>query len=118
MSGISPSAAPRRHDTRRVSRANRTFVAAMVILAVTVMGNSLFGERGLLALARKREAYEKQLADVERQRAENARLAAQVRRLTEDPAAIEELARRDLGLVRPGEKLIIIRDVPSPQDKH
>ena len=49
-----------------------------------------------------------------RQRAENARLREEVRRLEEDPAAIEEIARRDLGLIRPGEKLFIVKDLPAP----
>ena len=30
----------------------------------------------------------------------------------EDPAAIEEAARRDLGLMKPGEKLFIVKDTP------
>ena len=38
----------------------------------------------------------------------------EVRRLTEDPAAIEEIARRDLGLIRPGEKVFIVKDLKSP----
>ena len=42
--------------------------------------------------------------------AENARLRAQVARLKSDPAAIEDLARRNLGLIKPGEKVFIIRD--------
>lgn len=39
---------------------------------------------------------------------ENARLREEARRLREDPATIEVLARRDLGLIRPGEKLFIV----------
>jgi cell division protein FtsB len=34
-----------------------------------------------------------------------------VRRLNEDPSLIESLARQDLGLLRPGEVLFIIKDV-------
>ena len=45
-------------------------------------------------------------------RAENQRLREQARRYREDPATIEELARKDLGLIKPGEKLFIIRDLP------
>ena len=36
----------------------------------------------------------------------------QIRRLSgDDPTAIEEIARRELGFIRPGERLFIIRDV-------
>jgi cell division protein FtsB len=30
-----------------------------------------------------------------------------------DPAAIEEIARRDLHLMKPGEKIVIIKDAPK-----
>ena len=53
-----------------------------------------------------------------RERAANVRLAGQARRLREDPTAIEEVARRELGLIRPGEKVFIIKDVPPPGAKH
>ena len=33
------------------------------------------------------------------------------RRLREDPAAIEEQARRELGLIKPGEVLFIVKDL-------
>ena len=48
---------------------------------------------------------------VARLNGENGNLRHQVLRLREDPAAVEELARRDLGMLRPGEIVFIIRDV-------
>ena len=47
-------------------------------------------------------------------RAENAALRSQARRLREDPTAIEEVARRDLGLIAPGEIVFIIKDAKAP----
>jgi cell division protein FtsB len=44
-------------------------------------------------------------------------LREDARRLREDPAAIEEIARRELGLMSPGEKLFIIRNVEPPAGK-
>jgi cell division protein FtsB len=46
-------------------------------------------------------------------RAENARLREEAQRLQEDASAIEDLARRELGLIKPGEKLFILKDVPQ-----
>jgi cell division protein FtsB len=43
-------------------------------------------------------------------------MRAEIDRITNDPAALEELARKDLGLIKRGEKLFIIRDAP-PADK-
>jgi cell division protein FtsB len=48
-------------------------------------------------------------------RLENARLREEARRLREEPEAIEEIARRELGLIKPGETLFIIKDVEPPK---
>jgi cell division protein FtsB len=98
-----------------VQRGRRTFVAIMIVLASVLTLDTLFGERGLLALVRTRQQHQALADEVERARATNARLREDVRRLKEDPTAIEDLARGDLGMIKPGEKLFIIRDVPSPQ---
>ena len=46
-------------------------------------------------------------------RERNDELTDEIRRLREDPAAVEELAREELGLMKDGELLIILRDAPS-----
>jgi cell division protein FtsB len=87
------------------------FLLAGVVLVI----DALVGDKGLLAMIQARQQYrtlEKSLAEV---RAENARLREQARRLREDPTAVEDLARRELGLIKPGEKLFIIKDV-APKD--
>jgi cell division protein FtsB len=52
-------------------------------------------------------------------RRQNAELREQALRLKDDPRAIEEAARRDLGLMRPGEIVFIVKDVASgtPSDQ-
>ena len=73
--------------------------------------DALVGDKGLLAMLQARQDYrdlEQSLAEV---RAENADLREEARRLREDPTAIEEIARRELGLIKPGEKLFIVKDV-------
>jgi len=92
--------------SRRVVRWLLMFVASLIVV------DGLFGERGLLAMLRARQEYEQLAATLARQRAENARLREEVRRLNDDPRAIEEVARRELGLIRRGEKVFIIKDVP------
>ena len=44
-------------------------------------------------------------------RDENARLRELADRLETDPTTIESLAREKLGLVRPGEILVVVKDV-------
>jgi cell division protein FtsB len=86
----------------------------LLLVAAIIVVDSLVGERGLLAMLRARKQYEELAATIARQRAENARLRDEARRLTDDPAAIEEIARRELGLIRPGEKVFIVKDVAPP----
>ena len=84
----------------------------LVFVASAIIVDGLVGERGLLAMMRARKDYDILSAAIARQRGENAQLREQVRRLTDDPAAIEEIARRELGLIKPGERVFIIKDVP------
>ena len=85
---------------------------------MVLVADSVVGERGLLAMMRARQEYEALAAALARQRAENARLREEARRLLEDPNAIEEIARRELGFIKPGEKIFIVRDVvPASNQK-
>jgi len=86
----------------------------LLLLAAAIVADVFVGEQGLLAMMRARRQYDGLVAAIARQRSENFRLREQARRLRDDPAAIEELARRDLGLIRPGEKVFILKDLPSP----
>jgi len=103
--------APTRVDIAAGGRRRRAveYLAVLVGLGLTVDG--FVGDKGLLAMMEAREQYRLLEQSLAAARADNARLREQARRLREDPAAIEEIARRELGLIRPGEKLFIIRDV-------
>src|SRR5262249_11110566 len=101
-------------EPARPGRARRIVHVLLLFVASIIIVDTLVGERGLLAMLRARKAYDELTLALSRQRAENVRLREEARRLREDPAAIEEIARRDLGLIRPGEKLFIVKDVPPP----
>jgi len=83
----------------------------MLFVASVLLVNGLFGERGLTETLRARRTYAAAQGELDRLRQRNAALRHQARRLSEDPSAIEWVARENLGLVRPGEILITIRDV-------
>jgi cell division protein FtsB len=101
------TSAPRR---RRALQYVLLFVGCMLVV------DALVGEKGLLAMMKARQEYQALEQSLHSARAENARLREEARRLREDPAAIEEIARRELGLIRPGEKLFIVRDVRPTHD--
>src|SRR5215216_4844369 len=72
--------------------------------------DALVGDQGLIATIRARKQYNQLASDLARLRNENAALRTEARRILEDPATIEEIARRELGLMSPGEKLFIVKD--------
>ena len=114
----SRGSAPRRRDRRiprTCRRATRKIVHLLLLfVASAIVVDALVGDRGLVAMLRARHEYDELSASVARQRAENARLRETARRLHEDPSAIEEIARRELGLIKPGERVFIVKDLPPP----
>ena len=109
---------PNGETAQRAQRRGRRFLTALFFFVVCVLAvDALVGDQGVMATMRARKQYDELAADLARIRAENAALREDARRLREDPAAIEEIARRELGLMSPGEKLFIIRDVEPPAGK-
>ena len=84
---------------------------ALVFITLLIVVDAIAGEKGLLALLQARREYSALERSLERARTENAELREMARRLREDPNAIEEQARRELGLIKPGEMLFIIKDI-------
>lgn len=93
------------------TRGRRLFRHGLVFLTLVIIVDAVAGEKGLLALLQARREYATLERSLERARTENAELRDLARRLREDPQAIEEQARRELGLIKPGEMLFIIKDV-------
>ena len=105
-----------REERRREQRGLRRKAAllASVIAIIALVVGSLFGDRGILQLMAQRQRALELAREIEEIRAENVRLAAEIRALRADPAAIERIAREQLGLARPGETVFLIRDVDAP----
>jgi cell division protein FtsB len=92
-------------------RRRRAIEYTLVFIGCLVIIQGLVGEKGLLTMLKARQQYRSLETSLVASKAQNARLREEARRLKEDPSAIEDLARRELGLIKPGEKLFIIKDV-------
>jgi len=104
-----PTGKPR---ARRARGGLRALVIVFSVCVSFVVIDAFVGERGLAALLRTRQEHDRLAAEVAASRRANDRLREQIRRLKgEDPTAIEDIARRELGLIKPGERLFIIREV-------
>jgi cell division protein FtsB len=86
----------------RLTRPGWIVVGALLVLAVM----AVFGDNGVLALKRLRGEVDTLVRDVRTLEAENERLSRAISELQEDPAVIERIAREELGLVRPGERVL------------
>jgi cell division protein FtsB len=83
----------------------RVLCFAACVLAV----NALIGERGLSETLRARREFNATIAELSRLQYENAALGDAIRRLSHDAPTIEGVARAELGLIRPGEILVVVR---------
>lgn len=93
------------------SRGRKWLRHGLFLITSVIVIDAIAGEKGLLALLQARREYSALERSLERARAENAELREMARRLREDPNAIEEQARRELGLIKPGEVLFIVKDI-------
>jgi cell division protein FtsB len=122
---IDPRAAPRADATPPLRRRraalpdpgparlrNRIVNYVLALVALVLVVDALVGDKGLLETLRARRQYTGVAGALSAKRQENARLRDEVRRLREDPASVEAIAREELGLIRPGEVLFIVHDEP------
>ena len=115
-----PDAAPMRRKPRPAAPVppatrRRTLQLLLVFVTLVLIINALVGERGLMETLRARRQHQELVTSIGQLRAENARLRDEMRRLLSDPSTIEAVARQELGLIRPGELLFIVRDArPAP----
>ncbi|HEY7502189.1 MAG TPA: septum formation initiator family protein [Vicinamibacterales bacterium] len=83
----------------------RTLCFAACVLAV----NALIGERGLSETLRARREFREAVGELSRLQYENAALTEAIARLKHDAGTIEGVARAELGLIRPGEILVVVK---------
>jgi cell division protein FtsB len=92
----------------------KIFILGVVCFFVILIVTSLFGKKGVMELRRSRRSLAASETRVRALEAEKIRLEAEIDRLDKDPRAVEKRAREKLGLVEPGEKVVVI---PAPPVK-
>jgi cell division protein FtsB len=87
-------------------------VTALAVAALAILG---YGGQSLARvwhMKREVETLEREIAGL---RADTAELSAAVARLRSDPDSIEKVAREQLGLVKPGERVLKLPPSPGGQ---
>jgi cell division protein FtsB len=80
------------------------------LVTVVLVVDALVGDKGLIETMRARRQFADLTASLAVLRQQNTQLRDDIRRLKEDPGTIESIAREELGLMRPGEVLFVVRD--------
>jgi cell division protein FtsB len=87
----------------------------LLLATLILIVDALIGDKGLVERLRERQRFNDVKTALETLRQENATLREQARRLREeDPSTIESAARKQLGMIKPGEVLFIVKDVDAP----
>ena len=86
---------------------------AIVFVTCALALNALIGERGLAEMLRARQQLRQTAADLDGLRRTNANLTTLIGKLNTDVRTIEHIARGELGLIRKGEVLIVVKDIPA-----
>lgn len=106
-----PSRAGKRNESADVPLKRKALSLALFLIVAASLLNALFGDRGLLELLRARQEIEALDREIAALREQNQALLEEIRDLKSSPLAVERLARENLGLVKPGEiVLLLLRD--------
>ena len=115
--GPAPDRRPRvRHRLRTPQEARawrrRMTGYALFAAAFVLMVNALVGENGYLATMQARSEQTRLKDAVARMRIKNQQMRDDIHALRTDPKALEEAARRELNMIKPGETMVILKDAP------
>lgn len=86
-------------------RSGRLVFLITLVISSIALAFALFRPGGVLEVYQLSGRIEAAKEEIEALRGENARLREEIQALREDPRTLERIAREELGLVRPGEKV-------------
>ena len=95
-------------------KTKRIFLILLIFLVLALL--TFFGDKGILHLLRLRKELVRIKETNVKMEAENEKLTEEVKRLQHDKRYIEEIARKELGMVKEGE-VIYQFELPTPEKK-
>ncbi len=101
---------------RARNRRNVWIRRVLIFAIVVVFVDAVVGKNGLAQSFRATHEYEQALAELDALRAQNAALTVRARQLDHDASAIEDLAREELGFLRRGEIVFVVKST-GPADR-
>ncbi|MBI4461288.1 MAG: septum formation initiator family protein [Acidobacteria bacterium] len=97
------------------TRGQRLLLAALALGLLALVVHTIFGEHGYLALRQQQREYERLRQEIQSLQEENQRLEEEIKVLRSDPRALERVAREELKMARPGEKVYSLPQNPEAE---
>ncbi len=110
-----PGAAPDPVIQKKKTRRRRSVIALLVVLFLAGSAAALFGDRGYVDVQRQRRHLAELRASNEVRQQHVDALKRDIERLKTDPAAVERIAREDLGYAAPGEVTLLLPEDDPPE---
>lgn len=93
----------------------RNGMLALLLVSIFLIVHNVFSQNGLLASRRQLRDLQTLQQQILQIKQENEQLDKENRALKYDPAAIERLAREQMHLAKPGEKIYNLPEKPAPK---
>jgi cell division protein FtsL len=90
----------------------RNVILGLLLALIAFAIHSIFGQHGYLASRRQRKELRTLQQHIQQLREENSRLDKENRSLRSNPDAIERVAREQMHLAKPGEKIYTLPNKP------
>jgi cell division protein FtsB len=88
----------------------KLFKAGIGFFVLVMVVTSFFGKKGYMDIVRTRRSLRALEAEFKTLEARKNELETEIRELTLNPGAVEEEARRKLWLMKPDEKVIVLKE--------
>ncbi len=88
----------------------KLFKAGVGFFVLVMLVTSFFGKKGYMDIVRTRRSLRTLEAEFKALEAKKNELESEIRELAENPKAVEEEARRKLWLMKPEEKVIVLKE--------
>ena len=88
----------------------KVYFTLLILFSIFMLFLTFFGDHGLLELNKLSNKKNNLLANIKEISDENSMLYIEIDRLKRDKTYIEELARKEYGLVKPGEIVFLFQD--------
>ncbi len=88
----------------------RNGILVLVLVSIALIVHNIFGQNGYLASRRQQKELQTLQQKILQLKQENDQLDKENRALKSDPAAVERIAREQMHLAKPGEKIYTLPD--------